>query len=112
MLISYESIGQVCVTCYNSGVQVNQPCKMSTNCSIVACQDTNEIEGVVIASRGSLATVAIKGFVTLPYTGTAPTVGYCSIGATGTGKVKVVDGARKYVVFNVDTNKKTVTFCL
>lgn len=112
MSISYDSIGQVCVTCYNSGVQVNQPCKISTNFSIAACQDTDDIAGVVVAARSNLATVAIRGFVTLPYTGTAPTVGYCPIAATGTGKVKMLEGAHEYVVLNVDTNKKTVTFCL
>ncbi|MBQ6430904.1 MAG: hypothetical protein IJJ99_03390 [Oscillospiraceae bacterium] len=112
MLISYDSIGQVCVTCQNSGVQLNQPCKMSTNCTITACQDADDLEGVVVATRGNLATVAVKGFVTLPYTGTAPNLGYCPIAATGTNKVKKLEGAREYVVFSVDSNKKTVTFCL
>lgn len=112
MSISYNSIGQVCITCYNSGVQVNQPCKMSTNNTVAACQDENAIEGVVVAGNNSLATIAVKGFVTLPYSGNAPTLGFCPLAASGTGKVKKLEGAHEYLVCSVDTSKKTVTFCL
>lgn len=112
LAISYESIGQTCVTCYCSGAQVNTPSKMSTNNTVTACADGNEIECVPVQIRGNIATVVVKGFVTLPYTGSAPSVGLCSLASSGIGKVKVLEGARKYVVFNVDTLKKTVTFCL
>ena len=112
MSISYNNIGQVCVTCYNNSVQINQPCKISTNSSITTCADGNAIEGVVIATRGGIATVVVKGFVTLPYLGSAPSPGYCPLAAAGSGKVKKQDGAREYLVFHVDTSKKTVTFCL
>ena len=112
MSISYDSIGQVCVTCYNNSVQVNQPCRIGSNCTISPCVDDGNIEGVVVARNGNLATVVVKGFVTLTYNGTAPTVGYCALAATGVGKIKVKEGAREYVVFDVDTNKKHVTFCL
>ena len=112
MAISYDSIGQLCVTCFSSGAHLNEPCKICANNTVTACQDANEIEGLVVAAKGNLVTVVIKGFVTLPYIGSAPTVGYCPIAAAGSGKVKTLEGAREYVVFNVDTSKKTVTFCL
>lgn len=112
MSISYESIGQVCITCYCSSAGVNQACKMSSNHTIISCADDDAIEGVVLAKHSNLATVAVKGFVTLQYTGSAPTVGYCPIASAGLGKVKVADGAREYLVVNVDTAKKYVTFCL
>jgi len=112
MSISYDSIGQVCITCFNNGANVNQPCKMSTNNAVTACDDTDGFVGVVVAARGNLATVAVKGFVTLSYSGTAPNIGYTPIAATGVGKVKQFEGAREYLVVNVDTSKKHVTFCL
>lgn len=112
MAISYESIGQVCVTCNNSSVSSNMPCKIATNNTITACADGNEIHGVVISTRSNIATVAIRGFVTLSYSGTAPTLGYCSLAASTNGKVKVLEGARERLVVHVDTYKKTVTFYL
>ena len=112
MSISYESIGQVCITCYCSSAGVNHPCKVSSNHTVVSCADGDEIEGVVVAKHSNLATVAVKGFVTLPYTGSAPNVGHCPLASAGSGKVKVSDGAREYLVVNVDTPKKYVTFCL
>lgn len=112
MAISYESIGQVCITCTNSGVAENAPCKINFNNSISSCLDGNAIHGVVVAARGNLATVAVSGFVTMPYSGTAPTLGFCPIAGAGSGKVKKLDGAREYLVVNVDTAKKTVTFYL
>lgn len=112
MSISMNSIGQVCVTCLNTNVQINQPCKVTANNTVAACAEGNTIEGVVVAERNHLVTVAVRGFVTLPYIGTAPTLGYCPIVAAGNGKVKKLDGAREYQVFSIDTAKKTVTFCL
>ncbi|MBQ3357027.1 MAG: hypothetical protein IJG45_07960 [Oscillospiraceae bacterium] len=112
MSISYNSIGQVCITCYNNGAQVNQPCKMNANNGVSACQDTDAIAGVVVAARGNLATVAVKGFVTVSYSGDAPALGFSPIAATGMGKVKQLEGAHEYLVVSVDTAKKTVTFCL
>lgn len=112
MAISYESIGQVCITCTNSGAAENVPCKIIYNNSISSCLDGNAIHGVVVATRGSLATVAISGFVTLPYTGTAPTLGFCPLAAASSGKVKKLDGAHEYLVISVDTTSKTVTFLL
>lgn len=112
MAISFNSIGQVCVTCFNSGVQIDQPCRISSNSAVATCVDGNAIEGVVVARLNNLATVAVRGFVTLPYSGAAPTVGFCPLAAAGSGKVKKADGARQYLVTSVDTAGKTVTFCL
>ena len=112
MAISYESIGQVCVTCFGSGLQLNAPCRLTTNNSVSSCLDGQTIEGVVVSMNSNLATVAVKGFVTLTYVGDAPTLGFCPLASAGGVKVKKLDGAREYLVFNVNTTKKTVTFCL
>ena len=112
MAVSFESIGQVCVTCFASNVQVNTPCKLSTNNFVTPCVENDAIEGVVVAENANLATVAVKGFVTLTYFGDAPTLGFCPLAANGSGKIKKQEGAREYLVFNVNTAKKTVTFYL
>lgn len=112
MSISYNNIGQVCVTCHNTSVQINQPCKVVSNCAVTTCSDGNAFDGVVVATRSNLATVVIRGFVTLSYLGGAPSLGYCPLASAGGSKVKTMEGAREYLVFHVDTSKKTVTFCL
>ena len=112
MSISYDSIGQVCVTCMGIGPQINAPCKISTNNTVAICVDGDAINGVVVTKNNNLTTVAIRGFVTLPYQGDAPVHGYCPLAAAGNNKVKKLVGAREYLVFQVDTTKKTVTFCL
>ena len=112
MAIAYDSIGQVCVTCFAGGLQVNAPCKLAANNFVAACTDGDAIEGVVLVLKDNIATVAVKGFVTLPYAGNAPTLGYCPLAGNGQGKVKMLAGAREHLVFNVNTTKKTVTFCL
>lgn len=112
MLLSYNSIGQVCITCMGTSPQLNTPCKVISNNTVAACAEGDPINGVVVAKGKTLTTVAVRGFVTLPYLGLAPTLGYCALAAAGNGKVKGLEGAREYLVLQVDTLKKTVTFCL
>ncbi len=112
MSVSYNSIGQLCITCLGTGPQINAPCKVSTSNTIATCLEDDPIDGVVVTKGDYLSTVAIRGFVTLPYLGTAPSFGYCALAAAGNGKVKILQGAREFLVLQVDTAKKTVTFCL
>ena len=112
MAISYDSIGQVCVTCMGVSPLLNAPCKFNASNNITVCTEGDQIDGVLVAKSNTLSTVAIKGFVTLPYAGSAPTVGYCPLAVSGNTKVKVQEGAREYLVVQVDTLKKTVTFYL
>ena len=112
MAVSYESIGQVCVTAMGVTPLINAPCKFNASNNITVCAEGDPFDGVLVAKSNTLSTVAIKGFVTLPYAGSAPTFGYCPLVASGSTKVKVQEGARKFLVVQVDTSKKTVTFYL
>ena len=69
--------------------------------------------GVSVNVNGGYAGVQLCGAVTLPYTGTeAPAVGYAALAADGAGGVKVSTKGNNYLVLNVNTAAKTVSFML
>lgn len=95
-----------------ASAKVNAPVKVSKNDTVAACTAGNAICGVVVNTNAGYAGVQLSGFVTLPYTSTAPTLGFTSLCADGTGGVKVGDAGKKYLVTNVNTEKLTVSFML
>lgn len=113
MAISYDSIGQECVTVRSSNhISVGAPCKFTTSNFVSACSDGNAFHGIVMSQNDDFITLAVHGFVTVPYSGTAPTVGYCPLAAAAAGKVKKLEGAKEHLVVSVDTTMSTVTFLL
>ena len=115
MKVSYEGIGRLCATFAGSGLAEGEPVSVSANGTVAACAEDGEVMGVVAAvSRGKDAcSVQVEGFVTLPYSGTAPAVGYRSLAADGDGGVKTAQSsARSRLVVDVDTAAGTVTFLL
>ena len=77
--------------------------KLSGNGKVAACAADDAVFGVVISCRNRLACVQLGGYVLLPYTGTAPTVGLnklCAGSATAL-EVDTTNGKEKYVL-NVD----------
>ena len=112
MTVSFDSIGQECVTVQSSSISAGTPCKFSANGFVSACSDGDAFHGVAIKHASGLTTLAVHGFVTLPYSGAAPTVGYCALAAALSGKVKTLDGAKEYLVVDVNSADSTVTFLL
>lgn len=112
MTFSYEGIGTLCATFAAQGdVEKNSPVKITANGTVTKCSDGDAFIGIVSSCRGGIATVQLKGFVRLPYTDPAPSVGYQCLTAAKTG-VKTGDGTDKVLITNVDTAKKTVEFML
>ncbi len=113
MAISYQSVAQECATFYAaSGTSSGIPCKISAADTVSACALGDNFCGVIQNVKDGIACVAIRGFVTLPYSGTAPTVGYAALSATADGKVQVDESAHEYLIVHIDTTAKTVTFLL
>lgn len=113
MAISYESIGQKCITLeYTGTLNPGEPCTISASSTVAASSEGDHICGVVTGTRGGFAGVIVEGFVTLPYTGTAPACGYTKLSAAGSGKVKADANGTEYAVFAVDTANSNVTFLL
>lgn len=85
--------------------------KMSANGTVAACSDGDKFCGYVVSDDGSYAAVQVRGVVTVPYTGTAPSVGFASLVSDGTG-VKASNSGREHLVISVDSTGSKVTFLI
>lgn len=63
--------------------------------------DTNFL-GICVSVRSGMASVVLRGYVTVSYSGTAPSLGYSKIAADGTGGIKLSDSGRDILVADVD----------
>ena len=113
--IGYSGIGQdLAVTFKHStlkkGLDENKPCKMSANDTASICADGDRIKGIVGTIDRDVCAVHLRGIFQLPYSGTAPTVGFSKLVADGNGGVKVDASGDEFRVFRVDTTDSTVHF--
>lgn len=96
-----------------SGLTVGVPVAVSANDTVSSAGADAKFCGVGVNVNGGYAGVQLCGAVTLPYTGTeAPAVGYAALAADGAGGVKVSTKGNNYLVLNVNTAAKTVSFML
>lgn len=108
-MITFDSIHQTYVTfAAAEGFDGSQPCKLTANGTVGACAAGDEFVGVAGVTREGIVGVAMGGFVTLPYSGTAPALGYGTLAADGNGGVKTASTGRRCCVAEVDTVAKTV----
>ena len=116
MKVCYEGIGALYATFSCAALAEGTPVRISAAGTAAACGKGNEIAGVAAAvSRGKDAcSVQLRGFVTLPYSGTTvPALGYSALVADGDGGVKVADSSvRERLVVEVDSTAGKVTFLL
>ena len=115
MSISFGGVGELCVT-FKAAASVTKgsPVKMSANDTVAICSTGDRLMGVAIDVKDDgYCTVQLNGYVTMKYSGTAPTVGYAVLGANGTGGVKTVSsGGGEHLILNVDTTGSTVGFII
>lgn len=113
MNISYQGIGQETLTMRcNSQLAEGMLCYPALEDILAYCVSDDEFFGVVQKVRNGLATVVYRGFVTVPYNGTAPSVGWTALTAHDQNSVKAsADGVCHWVT-TVDELAKTVTFLL
>ncbi len=89
------------------------PVKMTASNTVGPCAAGEDFCGLALELKVPYVTAQTGGFVSLPYSGTAPQPGYVSLAADGSGGVKsVASGGRQLLVINADTAKKTVGFML
>ena len=109
----YEQIGQVCATFASRGESApGQVCSICNNDTVELCGVECDFCGIVAQSHGDYVSVIVKGFVTVPYTGSDPSVGYVSLSGDGTGNIRTCPDANSYLITKVDTVNKTVTILL
>lgn len=79
---------------------------MSKSTLGLAIADSNFC-GVCSSIRGKSASLVLKGYVTVSYSGTAPSIGYNKLAADGLGGVQVSESGRHILVADID--KGTLT---
>ena len=114
MNYSYEGIGQWCATFAGSQAEEGQVVKLAAGKTVGPCAAGDGFCGVVqsVSRDGEACTVALGGMVTAGYTGTAPELGWSILVGDGSGGVKTAATGRSYLVVDVDSTAKTVTFAL
>ncbi len=123
MSVSFEGVGQVCATFLGGKLTEGQVVKLTGNGTVGACAAGDSFIGAAICCKDDACTVQVGGFVTVSYSGTAPTAGWCVLTADGNGGVKaaaaseaaedeVAESGRMLPVVAVDTTAKTVTILL
>jgi lipocalin len=119
--ISFNIIGYLAASfasALTKGTDEGKVVKISANDTVALCDQTDQFHGVVkvIDAADKVATVQVKGFVTVSYSGTAPSVGYATLEADDAGGVQIVGtpalGDRFYLIVNVDTTNTKATFLL
>jgi hypothetical protein len=89
------------------GVAAGIPVKMTGNGVVGVCADKDSFCGVALSERDGFAAVQLKGYVQLPYTGTAePSVGYQTLSAAAVGKIQADPAGRSCLVTDVDSTAK------
>ena len=113
MFICHENEGQLCTTFQFTGeMTVGAPCTMAYS-NIIKASDADEaFVGIIASVRGNIASVIMRGLVTVGYSGNMPSIGFTALVADGTGKVKMGESGNTYAIVAVDTNAKTVTFLI
>lgn len=133
MSVSFEGVGQVCATFLGGKLTEGQVVKLTGSGTVGACAAGDSFIGAAICCKDDACTVQVGGFVTVSYSGTAPTVGWCALTADGNGGVKTAaaeaaaleeagssgttgsgktESSRMLPVVSVDTATKTVTVLL
>lgn len=110
MAISFNAIGQAHVSFSAAeSAAAGKVCKLTANGTVGACASGDSFFGVVTDVRAGVAAVMMSGYAELPYSGTAPSVGYQTLAADGSGGVKTVTtGGRSLLVVQVDSANATV----
>lgn len=111
-MFEYKGIGAVVVSARDNGAAAGAVCKYSENDTVTAAGAGEAFHGVCVFLKNEQASVQVKGFVTMPYTGTVPSLGHVQLKANGDGGVQVGSDGQTYLVAAVDTTENTVTFCL
>lgn len=115
MSFHYQEIGGNCVATFinnNKSLSEGNVCQICANYTMTIPSAGNDFSGVVVSNQGVSCAVSFSGFVTVPYTGTIPSIGYQSLVSDGSGGVMTGEGNKQYLVVAVSGADKTVTFLL
>lgn len=113
MNISFSGFNENSVTFIRSqDVTAGKAVKVTDNGTVSVCENGDIFCGVATDVRNDCATVQLTGYVRLPYSGSAPSLGYTALTSDGNGAVTADENGRTYLVTDIDTTNTTVGFML
>ncbi len=111
MAVSFGGFNENTATFRVSGeIENGMPVKMSESGTVEVCADGDTFCGFCRGSDSSYAAIQLSGAVRCTYSGSEPECGYVNLAASADGVM--VGGEREYLVVEVDTDAKTVTFLM
>ena len=107
-MVSFEGIEMAVVTFQEKDVTAGVPVAMDSDGTVKDAGNGAALVGLALNVRGGCAAVLVKGYAQLPYTGTAPALGWARLAADGSGGVTAAESGREYLVVQVDSGSKTL----
>ena len=95
MNVSFEGLENAVVTFQEEQVTAGYPVSMRSGATVGNAAAGAAPVGVALNVRGGCAAVQIKGFAALPYSGSAPELGWTALTADGSGGVKIPGSGEK-----------------
>ena len=114
MEVSFEGIGQTVATFMaDAELQPGMAVALTADSTVGMGEDGDMICGVVLSAKNGMAAVQVSGMAKVGYSGTAPKVGFDSLGVDGAGKIKSdVSVGISYQVVSVNTADSTAVIKL
>ena len=113
MNVSFSGFNEKSATFICSeGVTAGKVVKVTENGTVSACASGDAFCGVVTDVRSDCATVQLTGYIRMPYSGSAPSLGYTALTADGNGAVTANADGKTYLVTDIDTTDSTIGFML
>lgn len=112
MSIKFNGINNEVVTFKATApIKAGTPVRPSANETVIAAPSNSPFIGVVENYSNGLVGVRIRGYFELPFSSTAPTVGFAKLATDGNGGVKIdTTYGRECAIVFVDDAAKTVGF--
>ena len=113
MNVSFSGFNEKSTTFISAAnVTVGSVVKITENGTVANCANGDIFCGVATDVRSDCATVQLTGYIRLPYSGSAPSLGYTALVADGNGAVAVGENGKTYLVTDIDKTDSTVGFML
>ncbi len=89
MSISFKGFNEQVITFKVQGeVEPGTLVKMCESETVESCASGDEFIGIAVNVHGGIAAVQVGGYIDLPYSGTAPSLGSTSISAANAAQIK------------------------
>lgn len=113
MSISFKGFNEQVITfATETELEVGTLVKMSSSATVEKCKGNDLFIGVVVSSNGNIVAVQVCGYISVPYSGTAPALGITALSAADEKTVATDGNGRTVTVIELDETNKTAGILL